>query len=259
MATTTINSLLVFLLASACADEKSWNTELKYVKNEVKAAFVGAIYLDGGFLSHGCLFRENYFLTTQDGVRKARSPNQLRVHFGRSIREWGSVTVTNIYLHPDFNPETISHNIAILKLRSSEIPHKVYKKNVTLHALPSDLFGGFTVYGWALFREEDLNSRYLAESTRRLIGRGYCQKRYDKPKTYKIDKTMFCFLPKRNLFRNYSGAPLVFDDARGMPQAIKARVLAGLYSFRVDRKGARRPEVYTDVNYFRSWIDSNTN
>ena len=264
MTTATFKFVLAFLFASGSAFNFNKIGFQDPVKNEKRmvggslvekgeADFVVAIFSnrDMQIISQGCLYKEIYVLTTQMPLI-GLSPNELIVFFGNSlIAPLARAMVTDIYRHPYFNLSTHSHDIAILKIKSSGIPREVYAKNVTLFN------GGLTegaelkMFGWGTTSSGGSISYRLQKVQTFSISRRDCRDQYSEV----FDKTMLCTFNKgKSACQLDEGAPLVLYQSLNTPHP----TLVGLNSF--GRCGTSSlPDLHAKIRYLKSWIEGEIN
>ena len=152
-------------------------------------------------------------------------------------------------MHPKYNERTMDYDIALLHLSTSV----AYNDTISPVCLPSSPwnFSANTpcyVTGWGKIRESGPVSERLRVGKVSIIERKKCSEMY---KGNRITDRMICAgydQGRIDSCQGDSGGPLVcFENGRF--------VLAGAVSWGIGCAQERRPGVYTNVTYFRSWID----
>lgn len=162
--------------------------------------------------------------------------------------------IANIYIHPDFNADTINNDIAVVELTESlNIPAVQLADAATTRqfALANSTV---TVAGWGgrkgYVQEEGPTADFpdiLHKVDLTLLSNEQCIPRFG---TTRITNAMICAtsLEQKGSCQGDSGGPLVIDTNTG-PQQV------GIVSFGAGCADPDFPGVYTRVSTFLDWID----
>ncbi|XP_058975884.1 trypsin-1-like [Musca domestica] len=201
----------------------------------------------------GSLINDRYVLTAAHCVHGNRDQITIRLlQLDRSSRDPGITRkVARTIVHPQYNPNTIANDVALLKLESP-VPFNDKIRPVCLPDANQNFDGkNAVVAGWGLLKEGGQTSNYLQEATVPIISNQECRRtRYKN----KIQDVMLCAgLVKsggKDACQGDSGGPLIVNEGRFK--------LAGVVSFGYGCAQVNAPGVYARVTKFLSWIESNT-
>lgn len=177
-----------------------------------------------------------------------------------------------VFNHPNYNPDTTSSDISLIKLASpnnpnqamqaSEVPANVKGNIVRLDdgsfSVPDQLV---TVAGWGTLSSGGPSPPIAQQVTVEYISNQKCQLaagQPGQPNAYqgRIDNTMLCAgqkngAPGKDSCQGDSGGPLTTSCViNGVPRA----VLVGVVSWGFGCALENLPGVYANVNLFRGWI-----
>lgn len=167
---------------------------------------------------------------------------------GHGISEGKQIPVERTIQHVNYNPNTMSHDIALLKLQSAA-PVEENRVGLVCLIRPSSLKPGKICWitGWGTIKEGGSSAPKLREAQVPLVKTVDCKISYGENG---IDDTMLCAGYKRggvDACQGDSGGPMVFNEG-------DTWYLAGATSWGI---GCARPEfygVYANVPYFYDWV-----
>lgn len=197
---------------------------------------------DGTFFCGGSLVKNRYVVTAAHCV-KGLNASDFNVHGGIEYLNQEGVkrSVDNIFVSKDFNNQTLSTDVAILKLSKPMQGRNIETIPLCSHKLP--VGGRVKISGWGKTNENNINpSNQLRTTQLQIISHKKCEDIFRGQA--KITRTNICALGggKRDTCAGDSGSPMVH---RGQ--------LCGIVSFGV---GCARnyPSVYTSVNTVKKFI-----
>ncbi|XP_023031246.1 trypsin-1 [Drosophila willistoni] len=201
----------------------------------------------------GSLINDRYVLTAAHCVHGNRDQITIRLlQIDRSSRDPGIVRkVIQTTVHPNYDPNRIVNDVALLKLESP-VPLTENMRPVCLPEANHNFDGkNAIVAGWGLIKEGGVTSNYLQEVSVPIITNQQCRAtRYRD----KIAEVMLCAgLVKsggKDACQGDSGGPLIVNEGRFK--------LAGVVSFGYGCAQANAPGVYARVSKFLDWIQKNT-
>ena len=166
---------------------------------------------------------------------------------GHGISEGKQIPVERTFQHVNYNPNTMSHDIALLKLQSAA---PVEEDGVGLVCLKSGRPQPRKICwitGWGTTNEGGSSASKLREAKVPLVQTAECKRSYGENG---IDHTMLCAGYERgevDACQGDSGGPMVFNEG-------DTWYLAGATSW---GRGCARPKfygVYANVPYFYHWV-----
>ncbi|KAH8248922.1 hypothetical protein KR032_004314 [Drosophila birchii] len=201
----------------------------------------------------GSLINDRYVLTAAHCVHGNRDQITIRLlQIDRSSRDPGIVRkVVKTTIHPNYDPNRIVNDVALLKLESP-VPLTGNMRPVCLPEANHNFDGKTAVVaGWGLIKEGGVTSNYLQEVNVPVISNQQCrQTRYKD----KIAEVMLCAglvqQGGKDACQGDSGGPLIVNEGRYK--------LAGVVSFGYGCAQKNAPGVYARVSKFLDWIEKNT-
>ena len=168
---------------------------------------------------------------------------------GHRINEGKQIPVERTIPHVNYNPNTMSHDIALLKLQSAAPVEENRVGLVCLKSRASSLQPEKICWitGWGTTNEGGSLASKLREAQVPLVQTAECKSSYGGNG---IDDTMLCAGYERggvDACQGDSGGPMVFNEG-------DTWYLAGATSW---REGCARPKrygVYANVPYFHDWV-----
>ncbi|KAH8398549.1 hypothetical protein KR215_012152 [Drosophila sulfurigaster] len=201
----------------------------------------------------GSLINDRYVLTAAHCVYGNRDQISIRLlQLDRSSQDPGIVRkVIKTTVHPNYDPQRIVNDVALLKL-DSVVPLGANMRPVCLPDVNHNFDGKTaTVAGWGLIKEGGTTSNYLQEVEVPIITNQQCRTTRYKDK---ISEVMLCAgLVKsggKDACQGDSGGPLIVNEGRYK--------LAGVVSFGYGCAQANAPGVYARVSKFIDWIKKNS-
>ncbi|KQK76865.1 chymotrypsin-like protease CTRL-1 [Amazona aestiva] len=222
-------------------------------QNAVPGSWPWQVSLQNRFGSHFCggsLINENWVVTAAHCEFKPLFHVVVLGGYDRTSRS-GSVqvkTVVRVITNPNWNSNTLSNDIALLKLAS---PAKLGPRVSPVCLPPADLHLPDNLQcvttGWG---RTSINSNALAESLQQvslpLISSSKCAEYWGS----KITSSMVCAGGVgASSCQGDSGGPLVYQDG-GL------WTLIGIVSWGSSNCNVNTPAAYARVSHFRNWIDS---
>ncbi|XP_058975875.1 transmembrane protease serine 3-like [Musca domestica] len=201
----------------------------------------------------GSLINDRYVLTAAHCVHGNRDEITIRLlQLDRLSRDPGITRkVVRTIVHPQYNPNTIVNDVALLKLESPV----TFNDEIRPVCLPdaNQTYDGKNaiVAGWGLLKEGGQTSNYLQEATVPIISNQEC--RLTRYKNIIQDVMLCAGLVKsggKDACQGDGGGPLMVNEGRF--------ALVGVVSFGYGCGQANAPGVYARVTKFLSWIKTNT-
>ncbi|KAJ8672561.1 hypothetical protein QAD02_003820, partial [Eretmocerus hayati] len=211
-----------------------------------KVPYVAQILRNGVLICGGAVIAESWILTAAHCIAGEVS---LTVMVGSTIRSFGDEEheVKRTIPHPAFNSKTNENDIALIQLttkiksNSKQWPISISNKRPKAGQI-------MKVSGFGRESKTTGRSPIVKSMKVPVIENQKCQEVYKK-KGYVITKNMFCAQA------DVSDAG---DGDSGGPGIIN-NLLVGIVSFGTNQaKRSRFPGVYTNVFYFRDWIENET-
>ncbi|XP_016992017.2 hypodermin-B-like [Drosophila rhopaloa] len=203
----------------------------------------------------GVIYKLNYILTVAQCVDGYLN-KAIRVRVGSTTRSDGvtEATICDTIIHEKFNLQATNYNVALLKLCSPLKDSATIKPIQLVDKFPAD-GSKVLVTGWPSFRWwteyfdqclEDLAHK-LQKAEVKMSGKKKCMK--DWPEKYQLGRNltdeMFCTeKTAKNSCSFDLGAPLAFKE-----KLVGILVRGGC---------SARPEIYNNLQLYRSWLDKNT-
>jgi trypsin len=175
----------------------------------------------------------------------------LSIRYGSANVTAGTmVAVRQVIMNPQWNRNTISHDVAILKLASPMTLDGTRAAVIALAQAGSEPSGTAQVAGWGRLSGGGSLPVQQQYASLPIVGRAACQARWDQVNN--IDASMMCAGGSgASACNGDSGGPLVQDQG-GRP------VEVGIVSWGHSRCPASSyPGVFASVASLRSWIDAN--
>ena len=241
------------LLSAACMaefdgsdlDDESLATDSYEIVGGVQAPIetrpFQAVVLPGPYLCGGAIIQDNWIVTAAHCV-VGISASSITVRVGSDYYYTGGTTrnvVKNI-IHPYFNSNTMTHDIALLKLG---IPVPLADPGVATIAMGSTIpADGATVKvsGYGTSSSGGELTPYLMKAALQVVSYSQANQAYGGTLT----ATMFAAAaPGKDSCQGDSGGPLTFNGQ-----------LVGIVSFGYGCADPDFPGIYTRVPYFKNWI-----
>ncbi|KAM4716297.1 testisin-like [Anableps anableps] len=211
----------------------------------------------GRHVCGGSLINKNWVLSAAHCVSRT-SPSVWQVSLGRQQLQGGntntqvSVGVNAIFVHPEYNSNTLNNDIALFRL-SSPVKFTNYIRPVCLAASGSRFNNRTTswVTGWGNVAEGVFlpPPQTLQEVKIPVIGNRQCNCLY---RSSRITDNMICagvLSGGKDSCQGDSGGPMVSKQSSRWIQS-------GVVSFGYGCARPNRPGVYTRVSRYQSWINS---
>ncbi|XP_037918334.1 trypsin delta-like [Hermetia illucens] len=206
-----------------------------------------ALRKSGSYICGGSIYKANVVITAAH-CTIGQSASSLTVVAGTSSRTSGGVSrqVSSIRQHPSYDPSTINNDISLLILSSGF----TYSSSIQPIALTSSAPAAGTavsVTGWGATKEGGAVAATLQVVTINVISTSQCSSGYG---TGKITSAMLCAGVNgggKDVCQGDSGGPLISGGK-----------LVGIVSWGIGCARNGYPGVYTNVAYFKSWVESNS-
>ncbi|KAM3597712.1 uncharacterized protein V6R79_008424 [Siganus canaliculatus] len=224
------------------ADEGAWPWQV-HVEDETGYC-AGTLITDQWVLTIASCFSSHINVSVTLGTNTLVPPSGNHV-----IRN-----ASNVVVHPNYNPQTVNHNIALVQL-SSPVTFTDYIKPVCLASADSDIDVGTTMWttGWGrLYFEVDLPPPYrLQQVTIPVVSNEECAKIYPQ----EVTEDMMCAGGQsgRGPCNGDGGGPLMLKSGSRWVQA-------GVKSFGSPQHCGEQnlPDGFMRVSYYQQWITSVT-
>ncbi|WP_238840575.1 serine protease [Roseobacter cerasinus] len=175
------------------------------------------------------------------------------------------VTIGQVIVHPDYDPNTMAHDIALLKIEGIKAPDEqsdFIPRSIQLparHMMPivnRDL-SRQRVTGWGRTSEGGRVSENLMVADVPLYPRAACQEAYSQVGG-SVAPSQFCAgysTGAVDACSGDSGGPIFFDDRTNPVATSDAPILSGVVSWGFGCARAGAPGVYTSVSKEMTWIE----
>ncbi|WP_373414839.1 serine protease [Ensifer aridi] len=191
------------------------------------------------------LIRKNWAVTSPSCVQN-QDPAYIELRQGSSeISESQKYRLSGVFIHPEFRPDSLENSIALIRLAVpvnsgdfAVVPTQV-----------SDATPSGQVFGWGSIAEfESLISSSLIQVDTMRIDRQLC----NSPTYYAgaVSQDMFCAVAVQEGIDTCLG----FGGAGLISWVDGYQALLGIVSWGEGCGRLNKPTVYTDVAYFREWI-----
>lgn len=176
-------------------------------------------------------------------------------------------TVTNLFVHPDYEQANNTGDIALLKLSSSVAlpaqPIKLMSKALQVDAdieFDNEIWNNLVVSGWGRTSENREQSTNILQKTLvNGVGDYSCALAWGWSQ---LDASFICANAfERGSCNGDSGGPLIWQDKSAKSDDDRGYRLAGVVSFGHIDKCANYlyPDVYTEVSNYSEWITATIN
>lgn len=219
------------------------------------------------FICGGSLIDPEVVLTSAECVKSfRRTPDKLIVRAG----EWDMGTtrepipyeerqVIKIKSHPNFKATTLVNNIALMFLNDKFDP----SSTINTVCLPPQNFaidnGEVTASGWGSTPQDRTKGQQILKSIDLIyIERSECERdlrKGTKNRKFQLHRSFICAggVAGLDTCRGDAGSPIVYP----VPDDFESRHYAvGMVSWGVGCGRAGMPAAYTDIAFFRDWIDN---
>ncbi|KAL0852229.1 hypothetical protein ABMA28_000447 [Loxostege sticticalis] len=226
-----------------------------------KYPFMASVHVSGSFSCAGSIISKELVITAATCLQipylyrnRADHKNNVTVRIGSDFTTHGGqlLNISDIFFHPQYNPENLKHNLAILRMsKDKPFPKKKKIRKVLFDKTPDDLPSDVkqvTIVGWGAKDEKNQQdpSTKLSLAHLDLYKLEECKAVYSK---YYVTESTFC----AGITRKGSGA---CEKDVGDP-AVVAGVLVGVVSFGPPLCGTvDAPTVFTRINIYAGWIDT---
>ena len=210
----------------------------------------------------GVLIAPNWVLTAAHCIRKKKHRKRVVVRIGeydlsRVDGNEEDIRISQDFVHPKFDLETIDNDIALLKLKTPAVANK-YVGYACVAGKDTILPPATLCYavGWGKVKETHIfGPDILREAAVPLVSRTECQKAFD----YSITKNQMCAGYARggiDTCAGDSGGPLMCQTEQG---GVKRWFVYGVTSFGEGCGDKGKYGIYTNVTNYDEWIRNITN
>lgn len=223
-----------------------------YPVNISQRPYQAAINVNGSFNGGGVIINSEWILTAAHVVRDANnvtySPNKVTVCTGYTdlLQSYIPVTsVSQIIVHPDYNPSTFTDDIALIKL-SSPLTWSVNKQPIIITDVDSYATGTpAVVSGWGL------RSTAQGSSSPNQLYAGNITVSSSSAVSFHYKKLISGIAPVAPFYGDSGGPVTISEPSIG-------DLLIGLVSSGPKNDPTQGYVYYTNVGYYQKWIASNT-
>ncbi|XP_022818431.1 uncharacterized protein LOC111350941 [Spodoptera litura] len=233
------------------------------IKTQVnKFPFIVSIHIMGEFACAGSIIHRDLVITAasclQIVYQNEYLKNNLKAIYVRLSSDYTNhdgetIPVQNLYVHPAYNPETLSNNVAIISLEKRHRYSRQQKRirRILFDKTPGNLTNitqGILTLGWGATKkgQEVPKSPELTMDLLDLLPIGDCARKYSVDL---ISKDNFC------VGVNNSSRGACHGDLGG--PGIVGAVLVGIVSFGDSECGATNSlTVFTKLGYYTTWIEN---
>ncbi|XP_037941400.1 prostasin-like [Teleopsis dalmanni] len=200
----------------------------------------------GSHICGGSIYNNNIILTSAHCVDNVQI-NVLRVRVGSSYWNSGGrvISVSSVYIHENYNANTLANDIALVKL-SSSLSYSATIQSIALASETPDDGTHAMVTGWGTksYGSADIPSR-LQYTDVEVISQATCSSSAYSYGT-QIKDTMICTVALGgNACHGDFGGPLVAEDK-----------LIGIVSWSIGCAQINYPSVYINIADFKKWIEN---
>ncbi|CAH1640524.1 unnamed protein product [Spodoptera littoralis] len=233
------------------------------IKTQVnKFPFMVSIHIMGEFACAGSIIHRDLVITAasclqivyqNDYLKNNLKAIYVRLSSDYTNHDGETIPVQNLYVHPAYNPETLSHNVAIISLEKRHRYSKQQKRirRILFDKTPGNITNitqGILTLGWGATKkgQEVPKSPELTMDLLDLLPIGDCARKYSVDL---ISKDNFC------VGVNNSSRGACHGDLGG--PGIVGAVLVGIVSFGDSECGANNSlTVFTKLGYYTTWIEN---
>ncbi|KAG5672956.1 hypothetical protein PVAND_003043 [Polypedilum vanderplanki] len=206
-----------------------------------KHSYLVSILFNGKHICGGSLIKKNFVLTAAHCIPILHHSHYSIRYGSNKVNSGGTVTkVTDITIHHNYNASTpFDYDIAILKTSNPIEGVNVIPISI---AVEEEYDIPFMLVGWGALNSDETASNQLLEANVKMINRKTCQKMYVNKK---ITDRMICAAANgKDACHGDSGRSVAHNGG-----------LVGIVSWGRGCADQLYPDVYTNVAYFKDWID----